>query len=113
MDLSQPPSATDTVAEPSPDASHSCFTIYVCDGVRDADVPCTWRGTQYEMDEIDDIHDRVLAGEFMAAGQCPECGCLFSIQDQDIPNYTLEQAAAILRRRGWIIHKPTEADSHG
>lgn len=69
---------------------------------------CDWTGTLDEMASIDDIHERVQPGEFMAAGQCPECDSLIGVADCDIPDYTLEQAAEILRKQGWSVVQPTK-----
>ncbi len=51
---------------------------------------------------IDDVEDRVSPGELMAAGQC-ECGSLIAVTDEDVPNYTLEACARIMRARGWTV----------
>lgn len=37
---------------------------------------CDWRGTESQLDDIQDLHQRVDPGEPMPAGECPECGAL-------------------------------------
>lgn len=67
---------------------------------------CNWSGTLDDTAAIKAIESRVSPGEFMPAGQCPRCGDLIEVRDQDIPVNTLENAAEILRQRGWIVAKP-------
>ncbi|MGY2488268.1 hypothetical protein [Cupriavidus sp. CP313] len=71
---------------------------------------CGWRGIEAEMLRIDDIHDRVSTGELMAAGECPSCSDLISVADEDVPDYTLEIVAKIMRKRGWLV---TPAETEG
>jgi len=51
------------------------------------------------MDAIDDIHERVSAGELFPEGQCPQCGALIAVDDADIPTYTLDACATARHRR--------------
>jgi hypothetical protein len=37
---------------------------------------CDARYTQDELDRIDDVHERILPGDTMPSGQCPECGAV-------------------------------------
>lgn len=37
---------------------------------------CEWEGSPDEVNDIKDILMRVLPGEIMPYGECPECGCL-------------------------------------
>ena len=67
-------------------------TIYTCD-------ECDWAGTQFDMNPIDDVHQRVEPGELMPAGQCPRCGALLGVDDADVPDYTLNTCAGIAAER--------------
>lgn len=70
-------------------------TLYTCG-------ECNWTGTHYEMHSVKDINDRVMVGELMAAGQCPECGSLISVDDQDVTDYTIENCINIAMDRGML-----------
>lgn len=61
---------------------------------------CGWSGSIDDMDRLDDIHERVLPGELMAAGQCPECGSLIGISDDDVPDYTIRDCLKLAAKRG-------------
>jgi hypothetical protein len=63
---------------------------------------CDWCGTEDEVNSVDDIHDCVATGEFMAPGECPDCGALIGVADEDIPNYTIEPAIDIALARGLL-----------
>lgn len=67
---------------------------------------CEWAGTSADLDGITDVHDRVLEGELMASGCCPECGSMIGVPDCAIPNYTLESVARVMRARGWAVTEP-------
>ena len=45
---------------------------------------CDWRGSINQVDDIDDIEQRVAAGEYFPAGQCPACGALVECTDNDV-----------------------------
>lgn len=70
-------------------------TQYECD-------ECEFVGTIDDLTHIDDVEERVLPGEFMAAGCCPECGSMLSIEDADVPSHTIDSAIEIARARGVI-----------
>lgn len=63
---------------------------------------CDWRGVRDDMNSIRDIEERVSPGEFMAAGECPECGALISIADDDVPDDVIESAIGIALSRGLL-----------
>jgi len=63
---------------------------------------CEWLGVRDEMKSIRDIEERVSPGEFMAAGECPECGALMSTADDDVPDYVIESAIRIALSRGLL-----------
>jgi hypothetical protein len=92
------PGATTMPTETKPE------TIYECDHDNDDEFseegPFT--GTIDELDEIDDIHERVAPGEFMAAGCCPVCGNMLGVDDADVPDYTIRNAIEIARARGLL-----------
>lgn len=44
---------------------------------------CDWTGDTELLKPIADIHQRVAPGETMPAGECPECGCLAHIIEED------------------------------
>ena len=60
---------------------------------------CDWTGYPDHMAPIDDCEDRVSMGEFMAAGQCPDCGSLIGVNDADVPDYTIQTALEIATER--------------
>ncbi len=67
---------------------------------------CTWSGTIEEMDLITDYNERVQPGELAPAGQCPACGCMFGVDDLDVPSYTLDVVAEIMRQRRYTVMVP-------
>ncbi len=71
---------------------------------------CVWEGVVGDLAILEDVHERVLAGEFMAAGGCPLCGALIEVADVDIPQYTLDHADRVLAQRG-IGHAAALADA--
>ena len=73
-------------------------TIYQC-------AECEWKGTMQELAPIANIEERVWPGELHAAGQCPACGALCGVDDNDVPDSTLEAVAHIMRQRGWRVEK--------
>lgn len=77
----------------------SAATIYECED-------CVWKGSIDDMAPISNPEERVAVGEFHPAGQCPSCGSLIGVADADIPDYTLENAAQLLKARGWTVEKP-------
>lgn len=79
-------------------------TIYHCPD-------CTWTGRLDDLASIKDACERVSEGELMAAGECPDCGALISIQDQDVPDYTLDAVAQIMIQRGWSVAAPSADNS--
>jgi len=76
--------------------------IYKCTGEIDVGIPCTWQGKSTEMVCITDIEDRVGIGELMAAGQCPDCGDMFSVHDDEVPYHTIMQCVEIARKTGLL-----------
>lgn len=64
---------------------------------------CHWTGELDDVAAIDDVEERVAPGELHPAGQCPECGALISVNDEDVPDYTLQACAEIMRTRGWQV----------
>lgn len=47
---------------------------------------CMWNGGEAELNEIKDFHSRVEAGDTVVpAGECPECGCLAYLKDDEEP----------------------------
>lgn len=77
-------------------------TVYVCGCGK-------FVGSIDDLREIDDVHERVQPGEFMAAGCCPACGNMLGVKDQDVPDYTLEIAGKIMRSLGWTVLAPDAA----
>lgn len=57
---------------------------------------CEWRGVRDDMNSIRDIEERVSPGE------CPECGALISIADDDIPDYVIDDAIRLALSRGLL-----------
>lgn len=71
---------------------HAFKTQYECRS-------CEWKGLEYSLNLLDNAHERVVPGELMPAGQCPDCGALVSVADDDVPDYTLEHCERILKAR--------------
>jgi hypothetical protein len=72
---------------------------------------CNWEGLMEDLNglhHISRINDRITAGEFVPAGACPKCSALISVKDQDIPDYTLQSVAHVMRSRGWTVTEPTD-----
>lgn len=80
---------------------------YACEGTDATGQDCSWTGIPEEMDPIDDSWERVARGELMAAGQCPVCGCLISVDDADVPDYVLDDVALLMTARGWGVTPPS------
>lgn len=70
---------------------------------------CGWKGGKSDLAPIADVEQRVLSGELMAEGQCPQCGDLFGVESRDVPDYTLEACARIMLERGWQVVPPAGA----
>lgn len=64
---------------------------------------CDWTGTIDDMNSINRVTERVAPGEFMAAGDCPDCGALISVADEDIPDHVIERSIRIALSRGLLI----------
>lgn len=48
---------------------------------------CDWRGPMADTHEIENIDQRVYAGEIVPAGQCPECGALVHLVNREPLDY--------------------------
>ena len=75
--------------------------IYKCDGY-DGETDCTWQGRQEQMANIVDLDERVAVGELMAAGQCPNCGNMFSVHDDEVPYHTIMHCVEIAKKNGLL-----------
>ena len=73
-------------------------TIYQCE-------ECEWKGSMQQLASIANLEERILPGELHAAGQCPECGALCGVDDNDVPDSTLDAVANIMQQRGWRVEK--------
>lgn len=66
---------------------------------------CGWEGTVGELGPLRDVQERISAGEFMPAGECPECGACAHLTDEAI--------ARVQGRPGkvatWIAPEASEA----
>lgn len=76
----------------------SSGTLYKCE-------ECGWTGTEGEMGELEAANERVLSGELMPAGECPECGALIEVADEDVPDYTLHRCIRIAHDRGYFLEE--------
>lgn len=76
-------------------ASPHLDIIYRCED-------CGWTGDMHDMHCIDDLEQRVMPGELMAAGQCPKCRSLIPVDDEDVPGHTIEACIRIARSRGLL-----------
>lgn len=54
---------------------------------------CNWKGKESQCDEIDNISQRICAGETMPAGQCPECGSVAHLTNNVITDEVSEKFA--------------------
>jgi hypothetical protein len=61
---------------------------------------CSKRTAKDDLDELEDYSERVAPGEFCPAGQCPNCGALIQVDDDDIPDYTLRDGAQLAIKKG-------------
>lgn len=61
---------------------------------------CDWQGPSDEMAPIKHLEQRITPGELMAVGQCPKCGALISVPDEDIPGYTIDAVIDAALKRG-------------
>lgn len=59
-----------------------------------------------KLDGVRDITQRVLEGEIMMSGECPECGSGIGCPGSKIPDYTIRDMVIMLRKRGWKIEEP-------
>lgn len=67
---------------------------------------CDWQGESEELHYIENMQERVAPGELAPEGQCPLCGALVAVADEAVPDYVLEQVAAIMTERNWSVSKP-------
>lgn len=44
---------------------------------------CDWTGPASNLHSVSDIEERVSAGEIVPAGECPECGALAHLSEDD------------------------------
>jgi hypothetical protein len=58
---------------------------------------------EHKLCEVRDITQRVLEGEIMMSGECPECGCGIGCPSSLIPDHTLDAALRAMRERGWAV----------
>jgi hypothetical protein len=56
--------------------------------------------------DVEQLDERVSPGELCPLGQCPKCQALIEVPDEDVPNYTLDICANIMRKRGWKVTVP-------
>jgi len=62
---------------------------------------CNWTGTVEQCQLLQSIEERISAGEYMPAGECPECGSCAHLTDEGIALqqgktlYTDAQIAAV------------------
>lgn len=76
---------------------------------------CDWQG---ELDDLDGLHhvhhlaDEISAGYLCPAGTCPECHAMIDIEDADVPDWTLQTVAHIMRERGWTVTEPVPFGDH-
>lgn len=60
-----------------------------------------------DLDEIQDLQQRVSVGEIYPAGECPKCGALVGAADADvIAGTTLWHVANVMRDLGWTVEEP-------
>ena len=74
---------------------------YTCD-------ECKYKTDDIEdLEEIQDLQERVSVGEIYPAGECPECGALVGAADADVASgTTLWHVANLMRGMGWTVEKP-------
>lgn len=67
---------------------------------------CTWSGPLSKVNaDIEDIFQRVGAGEVVPAGECPKCKCL--VHGPFDPS-TIDRVLKSLKREGWAFQKPAD-----
>lgn len=63
---------------------------------------CGWKGLANKTGSIIHVEMRVSPGEIMPAGQCPKCGKLLDVPDEDVPEHTLKFCLEIAHKRGLL-----------
>lgn len=63
---------------------------------------CDWTGCIDDMNPVKRGAERVAPGEFMAAGDCPACGALISVANDDVPDHVIEVAVRLALSRGLL-----------
>ncbi|AXK44051.1 hypothetical protein [Erythrobacter aureus] len=46
---------------------------------------CDWKGTEDQVEELQDVSERVGPGETMPVGECPKCGAVAHYMDESDP----------------------------
>ena len=75
-------------------------TVYSCEN-------CEWEGPESHVVSLTRATDRILPGELMPRGECPDCGAI-AWADADVTDMTLGAMAAIMADRGWFVASPEE-----
>ena len=45
---------------------------------------CEWTGVAGDLGEVVDVQERIMAGEIVPAGECPECGTLAQLTNKGV-----------------------------
>jgi hypothetical protein len=102
-------------ADPSGDEHDAMlFADLAMGALRDAGLPqpdrkgvyfcaeCDWSGFEDDVDGIENASMRISPGEILPKGQCPECGALIDVRDEEISNNTLKECLKIAKVRGLL-----------
>jgi hypothetical protein len=79
---------------PSIVAAKLAGALYKCYG-------CGFATNEFDdLENIDDLYDRVSEGEIHPSAQCPKCGALIECPDALVPQYTIDDCVRIATDRG-------------
>lgn len=73
---------------------------------------CDWKGTLDTINglcHLRHIDEHISVGELVPAGACPECNAMIECAEADVQDYVLDNAARIMRQRGWTVIAPHDA----
>jgi predicted RNA-binding Zn-ribbon protein involved in translation (DUF1610 family) len=61
-----------------------CYLNYSLPDAAPVNCPnCEWVGKSIDLEMVRDIQERIYPGETVPAGQCPECGALAMLTEQE------------------------------
>ncbi len=92
--------------------TRTCLSDQLADDAKVKCDDCDWTGVGLDLDLIADIHLRVAPGEPYPAGECPECGCLCHLVQEEINPYDAvigQGMAQIIKPLAYVLDEPERA----